>query len=357
MNPYFSIMMPTYNHHEYIGQAIESALSQSMESFELIICNDGSTDNTEHIILQFKDKRIKYIKKDNAGVTSALNACLMESTGKLICWLSSDDLYDKNKLQTHFDYHSKPNSSPLSIAPFGQIHENRLIKKIQKKPANSSVLMEFTNGSFINGLSLCVHRDVYMKTGLFDERYKYSCDTAKWFQLFKSIPPNYLEGESLSFSRKGTSSIEHASFYGHLDGLKMFLHQLFNHGFSAFVPSYASLDHDLFSKITASVTSEINYFIRYGIAEVIWSFFSEYLNNNNLRSIYFNFLNEFEARLEENGKIINSQIYLSFKQYLADQKTININTSCPADIFLFIAHNAPDEATRKLAIKYIQKDF
>ena len=64
MNPYFSIMMPTYNHHEYIGQAIESALSQSMESFELIICNDGSTDNTEHIILQFKDKRIKYIKKD-----------------------------------------------------------------------------------------------------------------------------------------------------------------------------------------------------------------------------------------------------------------------------------------------------
>ena len=70
-DPCISIMMPSYNHSKYIGQAIESALEQTMENFELIVCNDGSTDSTEDIIHQFKDQRIKYIKKDNAGVTSA----------------------------------------------------------------------------------------------------------------------------------------------------------------------------------------------------------------------------------------------------------------------------------------------
>ena len=357
ITPFFSIMMPTYNHQQYIGQAIESALNQTMENFELIICNDGSTDNTEDIIHQFKDQRIKYINKKNAGVTSALNACLMKSKGKYICWLSSDDIYDKNKLQAHFNYHSEISNTDLSIAPFGQIYDNKLIKKQQKKPNNSSALIEFLNGSFINGLSLCIHKDIYMKTGLFDERYKYSCDTAKWFQLLKTIPPIYLEGEPLSFSRKNTSSIEHATFYGHLDGLKMFLHQLFKHGFSAFIPNYASHDSDLFLSITVSLTSELNYFLRYGIVEIIWSFYSEYLNNNNLRSNYFEFLNKFEANMGENNEIINSQIYVTFKKYLVDHKSIGFNTSCPADIFLFIANNAPNEATKKLAIKYMQQDF
>lgn len=69
--PFFSIIMPLYNHSAYVGEAIESVLNQSLGDFELVVCNDGSTDTSLEVVQSFKDDRIKVINKPNGGTVSA----------------------------------------------------------------------------------------------------------------------------------------------------------------------------------------------------------------------------------------------------------------------------------------------
>ena len=88
-----SVVMPTYNDAHYLEKSISNILSQTYDNFELIIVNDGSTDNTEDIILNTckKDKRVKYFKKENGGTGSALNFGFEHANGEFGTWISSDD--------------------------------------------------------------------------------------------------------------------------------------------------------------------------------------------------------------------------------------------------------------------------
>ena len=92
-----SIIIPVYNGEKYIAQSIESALNQTYKNIEVIVVNDGSSDNTEKIVLEYGDK-IKYIRKENGGVASALNVGIKNMTGDFFSWLSHDDLYYPNKI-------------------------------------------------------------------------------------------------------------------------------------------------------------------------------------------------------------------------------------------------------------------
>ncbi len=87
-----SIIIPTFNRANVIGRAIKSVLSQSYGNFELIIVNDGSTDNTGEVIASFKDKRIRYIKHiTNQGQNLSLNTGVREAVGQYVAFLDSDD--------------------------------------------------------------------------------------------------------------------------------------------------------------------------------------------------------------------------------------------------------------------------
>ncbi|WP_049750994.1 glycosyltransferase family 2 protein [Fervidobacterium nodosum] len=87
-----SVLMPTYNDAKHIGKSIESVLSQRKVDVELIIVNDGSTDETEKIVLSYNDRRIKYIKQENKGQLDALLNGSKFITGDLVCLFHSDDL-------------------------------------------------------------------------------------------------------------------------------------------------------------------------------------------------------------------------------------------------------------------------
>jgi len=88
----FSIVIPTYNRENFIVKTIQSVLSQSYSSFELLIIDDGSTDNTEKVVEKVKDERIKYYKKKNAERGSARNYGTNKAEGDYITFLDSDDL-------------------------------------------------------------------------------------------------------------------------------------------------------------------------------------------------------------------------------------------------------------------------
>lgn len=91
-HPLVSVMMPAYNAEKYIGTAIESVLAQTYENWELIIVDDGSTDNTYEVATKYKDQRIKVVKHDyNAGLGEARNTALRLAQGQWATWLDSDD--------------------------------------------------------------------------------------------------------------------------------------------------------------------------------------------------------------------------------------------------------------------------
>ena len=95
--PIISIIMPAYNAEEYIEKSIESIISQTSENWELIIINDGSTDNTGQIISDWakKEPRINVFSQQNKGVSCARNLGIEHAAGKYLAFLDSDDLYDK----------------------------------------------------------------------------------------------------------------------------------------------------------------------------------------------------------------------------------------------------------------------
>lgn len=100
--------MPAYNASRFIGDSINSMISQVYQNWELLIINDGSTDNTGEIVKSFTDERIRYFEKDNGGVSSARNLGLKEMKGDFFCFLDADDELPDNSLElraTHLQEH------------------------------------------------------------------------------------------------------------------------------------------------------------------------------------------------------------------------------------------------------------
>ena len=99
-NGLVSIIMPSYNTGGYIKNSIESVLAQTYENWELIIVDDCSTDDTDSIVGQFSDKRIRYLKNEkNSGAAISRNYALREAKGRWIAFLDSDDLWLPEKLE------------------------------------------------------------------------------------------------------------------------------------------------------------------------------------------------------------------------------------------------------------------
>ena len=98
--PAVTVLMPAYNAAAYIGDAIRSVLEQTFTDFELLVVNDGSTDETVKVISAFDDRRIVLIERTNGGVSAALNTGLEHARGKLIARFDADDVCYPNRLAT-----------------------------------------------------------------------------------------------------------------------------------------------------------------------------------------------------------------------------------------------------------------
>ena len=99
-----SIMMPAYNAATYIALAIDSVLAQEYTSWELLVVDDGSTDQTGEIVSSFRNDRIRLIRQDNAGEASARNTALENMQGEYLAFLDADDLFTPEHLVTTVAY-------------------------------------------------------------------------------------------------------------------------------------------------------------------------------------------------------------------------------------------------------------
>jgi glycosyltransferase involved in cell wall biosynthesis len=97
-----SVVIPTYNYGRFIAEAIESVLRQTRAADEIIVVDDGSTDDTEAVVAAFGDK-VRYIRQENAGVCAARNRGVWESSGDVIAFLDADDIWHAEKIEKQLE--------------------------------------------------------------------------------------------------------------------------------------------------------------------------------------------------------------------------------------------------------------
>jgi glycosyltransferase involved in cell wall biosynthesis len=172
-NPLVSIIMPAYNAAEYIAEAIESVLIQNYRNFELIIVDDGSTDNTKDIIAGFKDEKIKYFYKENAGAASARNLAMKESKGDFLITLDADDMITPDFIAKHLQQFEKHPETDLVYCDDYLIDEDGKPTRVSERPEypdRKSLIKDlFRYGCSIVPFRTCIRKSVFDKIGIFDE--------------------------------------------------------------------------------------------------------------------------------------------------------------------------------------------
>lgn len=184
--PLVSIVIPVYNGSDFIAEAINSALEQSYKNLEIIVVNDGSSDDgaTERIIFSFGDK-VKYLKKENGGVASALNQGILNMKGEYFSWLSHDDLYLPNKIeeQIKFIYGIEKHNSIVFSNYYLIDGSNQFLACSDLSKFYSLDFRSWlTIFSELNGCTLLIPKKI-LSENKFDENLKHTQDYDLWFKL------------------------------------------------------------------------------------------------------------------------------------------------------------------------------
>ena len=112
-SPLISVVIPAYNHERFIGAAIDSVLEQSVDDFELIIVDDGSTDRTGEIIKGYDDPRISYTWQENQDAFNTINRGMSMASGRYVSILNSDDVYTTNRFESLLAHQEKTQAACL----------------------------------------------------------------------------------------------------------------------------------------------------------------------------------------------------------------------------------------------------
>lgn len=192
--PLVSIVIPVYNGSNYMREAIDSALAQTYKNIEVIVVNDGSKDDgeTERIAKEYGDK-IRYIYKENGGVSTALNTGIKHMKGEYFSWLSHDDAYMPDKIEKQVEALSElDDKSTLICCDYIHIDkDSKLIGKMPEIDLKSAELLSweqmlldlFRTGP-VNGCALLIKKTVFDEVGLFDESLRFYQDGFMWYKIF-----------------------------------------------------------------------------------------------------------------------------------------------------------------------------
>lgn len=127
--PLVSVIIPTCNQSDLVKETVQSVLAQTLGDFEVIVVDDGSTDDTRAIITGIQDARVKYFYKPNGGVSSARNYGLAKAIGEYVAFLDHDDLWPTNFLEVMVSHLAREREYGLVYCPITIIHENSKIEK------------------------------------------------------------------------------------------------------------------------------------------------------------------------------------------------------------------------------------
>ena len=194
MQPVFSIVIPTYNRAKLIPHAIEGVLAQTFKDWELVVVDDGSTDNTRAVVEKYAGPRIKYIYQENAERSAARNNGIKQSTGKYICFVDSDDYYLPIRLEMLYGELEKRNF-PEAVFYTGIAYEyGDEIRNLPELPNTFDNNSDFLAQALIGNPQVCAHRNIFLHHQ-FNPAFHIGEDMELWLRVAEQYPFIHLENQ------------------------------------------------------------------------------------------------------------------------------------------------------------------
>jgi len=207
-----TVVIPTYNRYEFLKRALESVFSQTYLPHEVIVVDDGSSDETKQILQDFP--KIKYIYQKNRGVSSARNLGIKNARHEWIAFLDSDDEWLPEKLQLQIDFHKNSQNILMSYTDEIWIRDGVNVK-IPKKFRKIGLDIFSENISYCNiaPSSTLIHKSLFERVGLFENELEVCEDYDLWLRILlenkiglieKKLIKKYAgHGDQLSFKHWG----------------------------------------------------------------------------------------------------------------------------------------------------------
>lgn len=198
--PKVSVIIPTYNRGRFISRAIMSVLSQTYKDFEIIVVDDGSTDDTKKQVKKFGNQ-VRYIYQVNKGPSSARNKGISKANGKYIAFCDSDDQFLPDKLEKQMKYIRKNPECRFLYSWYYDIDaQGKVAKKKKPLACKSKQQLQYfllKRKFVIRTSTVLVYKGCFKKAGKFNEKYWTSEDWDMWLRLAAYYPGHCLE-EALS---------------------------------------------------------------------------------------------------------------------------------------------------------------
>jgi glycosyltransferase involved in cell wall biosynthesis len=186
-SPVVSVIIPTYNRARFVGQAIQSVLDQTFQDFELIVVDDGSTDNTRTVVEEFTDPRIRYIHQENMGISGTRNTGIRNARARYIAFLDSDDIWLPRLLESQVAILNSNPDLDWVYARARAISANGVPRggilgeapRYPGEPFRSILYQDFVG----TPITVVVRKRCLDRAGLFDETFHTSVDWELWLRM------------------------------------------------------------------------------------------------------------------------------------------------------------------------------
>jgi GT2 family glycosyltransferase len=181
-----SVVIPTFNRENYIGRAIESVLNQTYSDYEILVVDDGSTDQTKQKVLEYGDS-VNYIYQENQGPSAARNKGIQLAQGEYIAFLDSDDCFLPRKLERQIAFINKHPDCKFQYSWYNHIKVGKKSEKI--RTALACINLEHFQFSLykrqftIRTSTVLIAKECFTDELLFNEKYLYSQDWDMWLRL------------------------------------------------------------------------------------------------------------------------------------------------------------------------------
>ncbi|TAZ71129.1 glycosyltransferase family 2 protein (plasmid) [Rhizobium ruizarguesonis] len=174
--PLVSVVIPAFNASRYIERTLRSAGRQTYRNLEIIVVNDGSTDDTAKVVekMALADPRIRMLSTANRGVAAARNTGIQESTGRFVAFLDADDLWHQAKIEKQVNALNRLSPQWAAIYVLHHIidHDDEIIRSCRPDVARGYIYARHLTFKYVgNGSALLVRRDVALEIGGFDSSY------------------------------------------------------------------------------------------------------------------------------------------------------------------------------------------
>jgi glycosyltransferase involved in cell wall biosynthesis len=191
--PLVSVIIPTYNRATMVTRAVESVLAQTFTDYELIVVDDGSTDETEKVLSEYRD-HINFLQQPNRGVSAARNYGIRSAVGQLIAFLDSDDLWLPEKLsrQTRFFKH-RPEALICQTEEIWIRNGRRVNPKKRHQKLSGDIFVPSLELCLVSPSAVMLRRALFDEIGLFDEALPACEDYDLWLRISSRHPVHLID--------------------------------------------------------------------------------------------------------------------------------------------------------------------